>query len=508
MYGSLTKILIDTNIVIHLEDYKEVQQEYSDLMRLCSKHSLSVFIHESSYDDIKRDKDQNRRRVSLSKLEKYNQVKSTPYRHSDYEQYGSIKSDNDRADFAQLVSLDLGVVDILITEDRGMHKRVIGTELEDKVLNIRQALSLVKDLYEPNTVSYLNVAAKTCNQLDLKSDFFQSLMEDYSEFSGWITKRAQEQRPCWVIENGEELAGLIIYKDEMRSNAKDCSELDQYQIPGDKVLKVCLFKISPYVAGNRYGEQLLKTAMDFGYRNTYDSMYLSVFPKHKSLVSLIEKFGFIRAGSNARGEDYYYKPCKPDNLLKASLFDFHKRFWPAFSAIGTDIFVIPIIPTYVDRLFPENKITPVTLPGVFSDPVIPGNAIRKVYISNSQTKLIEPGSIILFYATQYSQVFAVGICEEYSEFNSIEELKSFVGNRSVYKDSELLDRLNRGSVKALNFYYSCLLDRPLGLKFLMEKGVLKAQPQSTMVISDDGKPRLLDLLSRDFNVPMCHSAVS
>ena len=65
------KILIDTNIIIGLEDNKAVQAIYSQLNRVCGENGIQIFVHESSYEDINQDADEERRIISLSKLEKY-----------------------------------------------------------------------------------------------------------------------------------------------------------------------------------------------------------------------------------------------------------------------------------------------------------------------------------------------------------------------------------------------------------------------------------------------------
>ena len=68
---SAPKYLIDTNVFIGLEDWQEVSPEFAALTQLAAKHGVGVFVHEVARDDLERDPDLARRRVSLSKVAKF-----------------------------------------------------------------------------------------------------------------------------------------------------------------------------------------------------------------------------------------------------------------------------------------------------------------------------------------------------------------------------------------------------------------------------------------------------
>ena len=63
--------LIDTNVIIGLEDHHTVQPAFAALLSIAAKHKVDVMVHEAARDDIQRDKDVVRRNISLSKLEKF-----------------------------------------------------------------------------------------------------------------------------------------------------------------------------------------------------------------------------------------------------------------------------------------------------------------------------------------------------------------------------------------------------------------------------------------------------
>lgn len=95
------KLLIDTNVIIQLEDAKEIKAQFADLQRKCQEHGISVFVHEASLEDIERDPDKDRRRVTLSKVKKFRQLKGV-HVPSEGNWQGSTASCRSRMTFATL----------------------------------------------------------------------------------------------------------------------------------------------------------------------------------------------------------------------------------------------------------------------------------------------------------------------------------------------------------------------------------------------------------------------
>lgn len=479
----IASILIDTNIIINLEDHKEIDKPYADLSRICNQFGITLYSHEASRDDVERDKDPERKRISLSKLAKYPCIRRTPASKADKEsKFGSIKSQNDDVDTDLLVSLDLNIADLLVTNDRALINRVSGTSLETRVLTLPDTVTRLQSLYGSLSADFKHVQDRTCNQFDPNDPFFKSLETDYPGFRKWYHNCMSKQRPCWVIMQQSGIGGLIIYKPEYRSNADDAQELEQLGVTGDKVLKLCLFKVDQNISGEKFGEQLLKKGMDHAHRNHFDSIYLTVFPKHQTLISLLGKFGFQKCGTKGHEpEDVYFKRSKvlPLNPHPTG-FEFHKTFWPCIHIGTSSVYLVPVQPQFHDRLFPEaaRRYAPPQIT-LFEDalPKTPGNAIRKAYVCNAQTLSLEPGSILLFYRSGGSAITSVGVLEQYSVANDLVELRSLVGNRSVYTEQELASKV-RGPVKAkaMNFYYAKDLKNPVPLSAL--RALQIAQPQS------------------------------
>lgn len=478
-------ILIDTNIIFPLEDNKEVGKDYAELNRICSSYGIVMSVHESSIQDISRDGDENRKKISLSKIEKYPKIRRTPWDKAQREaKFGTIKNDHDEVDTDLLVSMELGVADLLVTEDRGLRDRVKGKPLESRVLTVSSALKLLRKEFGAVLVDYKHVQDRKCNEFYHDNLFFASLKKDYAGFEKWFESCIRKQRPCWVIQQDNSIAGMIIYKDELRSVQDDCEELDALGVPGNKVLKLCMFKVDETIRGEKFGEQLLKKAMDYAHRNGYDSTYLTVFPRHAELMKQIARFGFME-GKEKNGEKTFYKYSKVIKVEGTlSAFEFHQTFWPCVRKTGVAKYCIPVKPEFHARLFPEAA--PQFSLALDTQTQTPGNAIRKVYICNAQTRQIVAGSILFFYLSEQSVITSIGVLESYDEAKDFKRLKELAGVRSVYSDDELEYMTQKDtSAKAMNFYYSENLKNPISLSNLKKHKVLKGAPQSITEIPEE-----------------------
>src|SRR5262245_47767327 len=150
---SAFKFLIDTNIVIGLEDNRPVEVGLTDLVRRCSAHGVRLFVDAAVDDDIRRDRDLARLAVTLSKLERFERLKGIAY-PDDAElarKYGPINSVNDRSDCRLLFCLERKAAQFLITRDTGLQRRARRAGLGDSVLSVADALIWLRQTFEPAT---------------------------------------------------------------------------------------------------------------------------------------------------------------------------------------------------------------------------------------------------------------------------------------------------------------------------------------------------------------------
>lgn len=208
------KLLIDTNVFIGLEDPRRVDPASAELVRKCGEHAVDVFVHEAALLDIARDKDESRRDISLSKLRKFQQLKSPklPDDASLEGLFGRMRKANDRVDVALLYALQINAVDLLITEDQGIHDRVKLTPLSGRVLTVVDALVWCRRTFDPTPVILPLIDDRKAHELDLTDELFDSLRDGYPDFDiWWRTKCVKEHRDCWTVTVGNTLAGLVIF---------------------------------------------------------------------------------------------------------------------------------------------------------------------------------------------------------------------------------------------------------------------------------------------------------
>jgi predicted nucleic acid-binding protein len=195
--------LIDTNVIIGLEDHHPVQPAFAALLNITSKHKVDVMVHEAARDDIFRDKDASRRNISLSKLEKFQLIKKVRGQTQlELQKFGALARPNDVVDATLLDALDRGAADFLVTEDRGLHDRArrVSPELGRRVLFVADAVQLLKTTYEPVETPVRYVEEVSANEIPLTDDIFDSLRQGYDGFdTWWRDKCVRERRPCWAV---------------------------------------------------------------------------------------------------------------------------------------------------------------------------------------------------------------------------------------------------------------------------------------------------------------------
>jgi ribosomal protein S18 acetylase RimI-like enzyme/rRNA-processing protein FCF1 len=478
--------LIDTNIIIQLEDHKPVQREFSEMMRRCHEHGVTLYVHEASERDVRRDRDSQRQAVTLSKLAKFPRISRVPTSPDSVleSRFGGIANEHDRVDVALLNALDRNVVDFLVTEDLGIHQRARRAGLPDRVLRVRDALDWIVGTFEPAQVALEHVVERRCYQLDRNDPIFDTLREGYPEFDAWIDRHPQ--RPCWCLEIDNEVAGIVIRKDNEPRAEADAT------LPGNKILKVSTFKVKEEYRGEKFGEHLLKLTLWYAQINRYDLVYLTAFKEQQAvLVDLLCQYGFNETGVKAVGETIFEKQLRrgPAEPLSLPLSDDYAQY-PCFREDDkVQVLCVPIQPRWYRILFPENAPEPMLLAGRHQadGERIPGNTIRKVYLCKAQMRNVRPGDVLLFYLSGNEigsgHVRTVGIVESYREIRDPKDLLRATGRRSVYTADEQIAMVKNSPVKVLDFLVTGHLKDPIPLGLLQAKGALNGVPQSMRTLN-------------------------
>ena len=506
--------LIDTNILIGLEDHHTVDEAYAKFLSLAATHKVDVFVHEVAREDLARDEDVERRRISLSKIRKYRVLnKRRGLTEEDLERdFGPLKRPNDVVDATLLHALAIGAADFLVTQDRGLHERAQrrSAELGRRVLFVGDATDLLVQTYEPKQVPIRHVAEVEAHVINHEDAFFDSLRQGYPEFNDWWREKCVKQhRACWVVYDDEVLAGLIVRKDE---NAEESDAVTR----AEKILKICTFKVSPEKRGVKFGELLLKQVLWYAQTNTYDLAYLTTYEDQAALMNLLEFYGFRNAGQNKNGEFIYERSFSTERLVRdgqISTFDLARKNYPRF-LVDQQVsgFGIPIKEGYHDTLYPD--LWKPRQPDLFSRassaeaPSRPGNTIRKVYLCRAPSNLADAGSVLFFYKgaskDEPSQAMtALGILESVTLARSTKELMQLTGGRSVYSEDELAgwEAKPERPVKVINYLLVAYIDPPISLDELRCMGIIRGNPpQSIYKLRGELLMNLVVRANLDFDV--------
>ncbi|VVB97263.1 Uncharacterised protein [uncultured archaeon] len=483
--GGRMRILIDTNIFIYRENDHVLPGNLEKLLKILNVIDAKILIHPKSVEELKRDLNENRKKVALSKINTYPRLESPPDMDADtnfLNLVGYPSNPNDYADNSILYSVYKDAVDFLITEDKGIQKKSDRLGVKDRVLHIDEALEIFgKDIFDEKVAHPPALKEVPVFKLDTNDPFFESLKEDYGEFETWFKKISREGRKCWVYskEDGS-IGALLIYKFEnepIDSNPP---------FPAKRRLKISTLKVTH--TGYKIGELFIKLALEYSIKNKLTEIYLTHFTKpDDSLVGLITEYGFYRAAKNRRGEDIFIKELFADKEKIRTLppIEISKKFYPTFyDGVRINKFIIPIRPEFHQRLFTEYKDRQTTLSEHLGEFIIEGNTIKKAYLSHSRNTKISSGDILLFYrSVDKKEITSLGVVENvFPALQDKDEIIKHVGKRTVYSVYEI-EKMAEKPTMVILFTWHFHLVNPLKLSDLNEMNIFA--PQSMALISHE-----------------------
>ncbi len=477
------RFLIDTNVFISSEPIRPEQVEEStrvclELARLSSgEHRLMV--HPKAAEEIARDRDATRRQLRDLVLDRYPQLEQPPGIQSELAALSAAQpGSNDWYDDLLLACVLSDAVHGLITQDDGIHRKAKRLGVADRVHTVEDAVAMLRQL-EAKPPAYIpSVSFLPLHSLHLQDQFFDSLRADYEGFDDWFRNAARTARYAFVVKGSEgNIAGLAIIKpddDELRL--------------GGRVMKICTFKVAEQQKGNRYGELLLKSLFRHA-SATQDRLWITVFPRHRELIDLLESFGFTphdKRHDEQRLVKHLVPPPGAADQMEA--LEYHVAFGPPALKITEDqTFIVPIRPAYHWTLFPD-------MPGDQMSLLPPrphGNALRKAYLSRANLRTVKPGATLLFYRSRdMMAVTAVGVVEQVLISKDADAILHFVGTRTVYSATEVRDMTMGGEVLALLFRHDRFVEPPIGRNELVNVGVICNAPQAMMSARPEGIPWL------------------
>ncbi len=465
------KALLDTNIIIHREANKVVSQDIGILYRWLDRGKYIKCIHSATINEIKKNSNKETVDTFLVKLDSYEAIE-IPSPMQEEVKVVSDKLDvteNDKIDTLLLNELHTGRVDILITEDKKIHRKATKLNLSDKVFTIDAFLEKVFAEH-PDLVDYkvLNVQKLKFGKIDLNDRFFDSLKEDYPEFDKWFIKKYDEEAYITVNSNNGMLLSFLYLKVEEPD--EDYSDIDPV-LPPKKRLKIGTFKVINN--GFRLGERFLKIIFDNALKNHVDEIYVTIFDKRNEqqrLIDLFEQWGFVYWGMKDE-EMVYVRNFKPEIE-----FDNLRTTYPYISE-DKDIYLVPIYPEYHTELLPDSILNTES-PEEFIEDFPHRNGIGKVYVSWALTPHPQKGDLLIFYRTggyYKSVVTTIGIVEALQyDFGDEEEFVRYCKKGSVFPEQDLraMWQYRKDKPFVVKFLYVYSFPHRINMKKLIELKVL------------------------------------
>ncbi len=486
------RILLDTNIIIPLEDSsRTLGESFSELVRLASGNSHILIVHPATLDDIKRDPDAQRKAISLSRVRKYPILENPPALGAAELERLALKQENanDVVDNLILYSIYKDAADILVTEDRELHRKAVQLGLDDRVYYIQQATESLRRLHTRVPVVLPNIEELYLHQLDLENAFFDSLRADYRGFDEWFRTAARSGRKAWVHRDDAGVpAAIAIYKEETSPQIT----IDRRGIPG-KVLTLATFKVGEEIRGRKIGELLLKAAFRYATNNRIEHIYITMRPGEQVyLEGLCLDFGFYHFGEalvDGEIDSVYIKdhPANPPvNDLPA--LEYHKRYYPHIkSGPKQSKFIVPIRPEYHVMLFPDHQ----RQPGLFSYSRV-GNAIKQAYLSHARVSDVVSGDVLLFYRSDdLKAITSVGVVESAYQSQDADKILQLVSKRTVYSYEDIKAMSNK-QTKVLLFRLATHCANDVSYDWLLDEEVVHGYIQTIRKITDESFQKIID----------------
>lgn len=465
------KALLDTNIIIHREASRVISQDIGILYRWLDRGKYTKCIHSITIDEIKKNSNKDTVDAFLVKMESYEVIEIPSPLQPEVKSISERidVTQNDRNDTMLLNEVFVGRVDILITEDRKIHKKASELGIDNKVFSIDSFLEKVFAEH-PDLVNYkvLNVQKLKFGRINLNDTFFDSLKEDYPGFDKWFLKKYDDEAYITINANNGMLLSFLYLKVE--GTDEDYSNVNPV-LPPKKRLKIGTFKVINN--GFRLGERFLKIIFDNALKNHVEEIYVTIFDKRdeqKRLIDLLEQWGFVFWGMKG-GERLYVRDFHPSMDINNL-----RNTYPYVNATQ-NTYLVPIYPDYHTELLPDSILNTES-PEEFIEDFPHRNGIGKVYVSRALPPHPQRGDLLVFYRTggyYKSVVTTLGVVEEIQTgFKNEDEFVNYCRKGSVFPEQQLHEMWKYRADKpfVVKFLYLYSFPHRINMKELIDLKVL------------------------------------
>ena len=299
------KVLLDISIIIHREASNPREVSIGVLSKWLDKVGYDKCVHSITMKELNTDSNKSALCGLRINLESYIILQTIVPLHPKVEEVSSKldSSVNDRSDTLLVNELYQDRVDVLISEDKKIHRKAELLEIKDKVFTIDRFLEkVVSEYLGLINYSVLAVKQEIFGNIQLTDSFFNSLRDDYPGFDKWF-KRKSKERAYITYDNGRVLSFLYLKVEGTEENYSDITPT----FPRKRRLKIGTFKVMSN--GVRLGERFVKIIFDNAVVNKVDEIYVTVFKRteeQRRLISFLEEWGFREFGQKGRDGEFVY----------------------------------------------------------------------------------------------------------------------------------------------------------------------------------------------------------
>ena len=308
------------------------------------------------------------------------------------------------------------------------------------------------------------------SKISLDDPFFYSLKCDYPGFEQWFVKKsASADSFAYIFRNPTygDLDGFLYLKLESGIVGDVTPALT-----ASNRLKIGTFKINPH--GTRLGERFIKRAFDVALSYNADALYVTVFQKHRPLVELFKRYGFVHVADKCGYQDNeLVMERRLDNYVDDVVLDY-----PRFPVKSGRHFGLSIYPDWHSRLLPDSLLNTESA-NILQD-VSHTNSIHKIYLTSMHgIENLRRGDTLLIYRTKsfgsaYYTSVITSLCVVESvchidEFNTADAFVDYCLPYSVFSEVELRTFYNHRKYPWLvQFTYNLALTKRPNRKILIE----------------------------------------
>jgi hypothetical protein len=329
----------------------------------------------------------------------------------------------------------------------------------------------------------------TFNDLNLSDHFFDSLKNDYPGFDAWFLRKTNDNTPVFYCKSSNNKILAMLY---LKNETEEIQLNTQYLGP-KKRKKIGTLKLDESLRNTRLGEGAIGIALWSWMNEGLDEIYVTIYEKHKKLVSLFEKFGFLIKGKNSNGE---LVMLKDKNNLS---YDTPYKSFPYINPNSKKFGMIPIVDFYHDTLFPYSKLQRNFMEDLR---LSASNGITKTFLGfpRGNTKLEEGECVFIYRIHSGENKYYNSVISSYCTISKIEmfypkeqsfyEFKKLVKNRTVFTDEKLLDFYKtRYRIMIIDLVYNGYFGsgNNVNYDYLNKNGLFEVYPYNIEYTYDDAK---------------------